>query len=289
MSYSTSGLLASLAGGTYDTDVNNLLAYLTSNRAGFKVWLTFDHEFDSKIAKGVYAFSDFYPAFNHFTALVAAHGDSGIIPTTIYTGSSFPARWAAYNPSMTGIGAVGLDPYQTSSGQTAETLISANWAIINGAGFPMIIGEIASRLRAYTLTVPGGVTAFTLEDAVGNITVPLSSASAASDIQTALNTIVPGTPPSSNGANYTVTGAGPFTVSYTDKSQAPFVHTSVGGTATCVPTATVANFVASLSYLQGLASAVAFYNTGANQTSQPGDDDQIDDLPTAIANYGALM
>ena len=281
MSYKTAALLSSFQGGTYDSDVNSLLTYLTANRGSTIIYLVFNHEFDSNIAKSDYTFAQFYPAWNHFAALVAAHGDAGIVCTTIYTGSSFSTRWASYNPSMTGIQAVFIDPYQTQTTQTAQSLCQTAYNLVNAAGFQFGIGEIASRLRSYTLTVPGGVTSFTLKDASGNVTSALSASSTATQILAALTAL-------SNGATYAVTGTGPFTVSYTVKSEAPAVNTSVGGTATLVLNSTVATFVSSISWLVGLAALVLYYNTGANQTSQPSDDDQIDDDLVAIGNWGAL-
>lgn len=285
-SFSYNSNLTGVVNGTYDGEIRTMLGLLPTNIPSY---ITAFHEFDSKIAKGTYTFAQVYPAINHVLDLIAAYGNPSIIPWICYTGSSFTGtsgRFATYQPSITSnCKAVGVDPYENNTSETADSKILPLYDTVTAAGLDFMVTETASRLRAYTLTVGSTVTAFTLGDAVGNTTSSLSHSSTATQIQNALNNLGGST---GNGASYTVTGSGPFTIKYLNKAQAPWVVSSTGGTTTCSVTADMKNYVTSLGVLQGKAKVVLYFNNGPDTTST-NTDNQIDDLPGAASAYGSLM
>lgn len=150
-SFSYNSDLSGVVAGTYDAEINALLALFPTT---MPTYIMAFHEFDHKVASGTYTFSAVFPAINHILDLIHAFGNAAIVPTVCYTGSSFTGssgRFATYQPSFSSnCKAVAVDPYQNDSSQTPQGKIGPLYDAVNSAGLDFLVTETASRLRTST-------------------------------------------------------------------------------------------------------------------------------------------
>jgi hypothetical protein len=152
--YPSAAALAAVAAGSHNTDINGLLNALPTT---MNTYLTINHEFDAKIAKGTYKFTDWLPAWKQFVKLVNAAGNARIIPLPIFTGFDWPNRFNLYWPDTTGhpgIGStatiIGVDPYAGTSSnpsQTAQSRIGGIYSLLLQNNLKMAVCETGNNER----------------------------------------------------------------------------------------------------------------------------------------------
>lgn len=123
--------LAAVAAGSHDTDLDTFFAACPTN---VNTYWTMNHEFDAKIAKGVYTYAQWKPAFLRCCARAALAGNAKLIALPIYTGFDFTNRFNAYQPGIAGAygsNRVGVDPYAGNGGNHTQTVQSRMEPIYN--------------------------------------------------------------------------------------------------------------------------------------------------------------
>jgi hypothetical protein len=128
--------------GLMDADINSLLAVLPTNVV---TYVAYGHEPELKVKGAQYTIEQWIAAFQHVAALIKAHGNPMVRSTMILTGWDYANRLPQYYPGDAAVDVLGVDPYSSTPGDTAQGLLSQYVTIAAQHKKPIAVCEIGCK------------------------------------------------------------------------------------------------------------------------------------------------